>query len=169
MRKKTPKRTTKMAKPATKKWQNLRHELIRRLTNEVSKETSVTADSNVSQTKNAQMPIPKNMQMVRDQQRMRAKGFVPPQKQGQRDTERLRTPEVIAKRVASIRKHHAIRKKRREEQKRYKEKHGVCHIGCLAPEEIRALLAAKAEERNTSMGDIILELVTEYVTRPDKS
>jgi hypothetical protein len=153
----------------TKKWSDIRSDLVRRLINEVSKETSVTADSNVSQSMNAQMPIPKNMQMVRDQQRMRAKGFVPPQKQGQRDTSRLQTPEVVAKRTASLRKHHATRKKRRAEQRRYKDKHGVCHIGCLAPEEIRALLAAKAAERNTSMGDIILELVTDYVTRPDKS
>ncbi len=159
-----------MAKPkATKKWSNLRNELIRRLTNEVSKETSVTADSNVSQTKNNQMPVPQNMQMVRDQQRMRDKGLVPPQKQGQRDTARLQTPEVVAKRAASIRKHHKIRKKRSEYMRRFKDRYGVVHIGCMCPAEMRDLLVAKAEERNTSMSNILLELVTEFVTRPDKS
>ena len=155
-------------KPSNR-WANVRDEMIRRLTSEVSKETSVTADKNVSQTNSNQMPIPQNMQMVRDQQRMRAKGLVPPQKHPQRDTARLQTPEVIAKRTESLRKSHALRKKRSEYMKRYIGKYGVCHIGCMCPAEMRDLLAAKAEERNTSMAEIILELVTEYVTRPDKS
>lgn len=154
-------------KPTTK-WADIRSELVRRLTNEVSKETSVTADSNVSQSKYAQMPVPKNMAMVRDQQRMRDKGLVVPPKPLTK-AERLQTPEVEAKRKAGFKAYWENRRKRSAMQMKWKEANGLSSWCFTVPDELLEAFKAKAKHCGTNKTAVITEMMLDYITRPDKS
>jgi hypothetical protein len=167
MRKITPKKKP-MKKPKPSKWADIRSELVRRLTIEVSKETSVTADSNVSQSKDAQMPVPKNMAMVRDQQRMRAKGLVVPPKPLTKG-ERLQLPEVEAKRKAGFDKYWDKRRKRKEQMEKWREKNGLTSVNFVLPDDLHEAFKAKAESEGKSRTEVLRELMLEYITRPDKS
>ncbi len=153
---------------ATKKWSDIRSELVRRLTSEVSKDTSVTADSNVSQTEsNNQMPVPKNMAMVRDQQRMRAKGLVPPKPLT--NAERLQLPENEAKRKVAFERYWAKRRKRKEQMDKWRDKHGLTSVNFIIPDDLLQAFKAKAESESKTRTEVLRELMLDYITRPDKS
>jgi|694.fasta_scaffold57964_7 hypothetical protein len=158
-----------MRKPkTTKKWSDIRSELVRRLTSEVSKDTSVTADRNVSQTEsNNQMPVPKNMAMVRDQQRMRAKGLVPPKPLT--NIERLQLPDVEAKRKAGFDAYWAKRRKRKEQMDKWRDKHGLTSVNFIIPDDLLQAFKAKAESESKTRTEVLRELMLDYITRPDKS
>jgi len=158
----------KKQKP-NKKWAEIRADLVRRLTSEVSKETSVTADSNVSQTNtNQQMPVPKNLAMVRDQQRMRSKGLVVPPKPLTKE-ERLMLPENEAKRKAGFDRYWDKRRKRKLQMEKWREKNGLTSVNFVLPDDLHEAFKAKAEHEGKSRTEVLRELMLEYITRPDKS
>jgi len=157
-----------MKKRKPSKWADIRSELVRRLTNEVSKETSVTADSNVSQSKDAQMPVPKNMAMVRDQQRMRDKGLVVPPKP-LTNIERLNLPKNVEKRKAGFKAYWENRRKRSATQQKWKEANGLTSCCFTIPDELLEAFKAKAKHCGTNKTAVITELMLDYITRPDKS
>ena len=158
----------KKEKP-NKKWAEIRADLVRRLTSEVSKETSVTADSNVSQTNtNQQMPVPKNLAMVRDQQRMRSKGLVVPPKP-LTNIERLNLPKNVEKRKAGFDKYWKKRRQRKEQMEKWRDKNGLTNVNFVLPDDLHDAFKAKADSEGKSRTEVLRELMLEYITRPDKS
>lgn len=132
--------------PTTKKWSDIRGELVRRLTSEVSKETSVTADSNVSQKKTnskATKPLSK--------------------------VERLQQPAVEAKRKAGFDAYWKKRRQRKEQMEKWREKNGLTSVAFVLPDDLHDAFKAKAESEGKSKTEVLRELMLDYITRPDKS
>ena len=145
MRKINPKKTP-MKKTKPSKWADIRSELVRRLTSEVSKETSVTADSNVSQKKTdskATKPLSKE--------------------------ERLMLPENEAKRKAGFAKYWDKRRKRKVQMEKWRDKNGLAAVNFVLPDDLHEAFKAKAESEGKSRTEVLRELMLEYITRPDKS
>ncbi len=133
--------------PTTKKWSDIRSELVRRLTSEVSKETSVTADSNVSQTKKPNAKQTKPLTNI----------------------ERLQSPDVEAKRKAGFDAYWAKRRKRKEQMEKWRDKHGLTSVNFIIPDDLLQAFKAKAESESKTRTEVLRELMLEYITRPDKS
>ena len=137
----------KKRKPTTK-WADLRSELVRRLTNEVSV-TSVTADSNVSQTKTETKPS----KMVKPLTNI----------------ERLNLPKNVEKRKAGFKAYWENRRKRSATQQKWKEANGLTSCCFTIPDELLEAFKAKAKHCGTNKTAVITELMLDYITRPDKS
>ena len=132
---------------ATKKWSDIRSELVRRLTSEVSKDTSVTADSNVSQTKKPNAKQTKPLTNI----------------------ERLQSPDVEAKRKAGFDAYWAKRRKRKVQMDKWRDKHGLTSVNFIIPDDLLQAFKAKAESESKTRTEVLRELMLEYITRPDKS
>lgn len=130
------------AKP-NNRWDKMRSDIVRRLTTETSKEVSLTADSNVSQNNKPKL--------------------------AQRDASRMQTPEARAKRLLSLKKNREKRQRQKEACREYRERYGLVVISLSVPSELRDLFNAKCQSTGVRCGDKLRELITEYVTRPDKS
>jgi hypothetical protein len=132
---------------ATKKWSDIRSELVRRLTSEVSKETSVTADSNVSQVKKSNAKQTKPLSQA----------------------ERLHLPQNEAKRKAGFEAYWNKRRKRKEQMDKWRDKNGLTSVNFIVPDDLLQAFKAKAESESKSRTEVLRELMLEYITRPDKS
>lgn len=137
-----------MSKTKPINWAKMRSDIVRRLTTETSKEVSLTADSNVSQTKKPEQPKPK----------------LP-----QRDASRMQTPEARARRIVALADNRKRRLKAKEACKAYRQKNGLQCISVLLPADVRLLFNARCDSEGVRYGDKLRELITEYITRPDKS
>ena len=147
------KKQMKPKKPTTKaknRWTLVSKEML--TFNEVVIPTSVTADSNVSQVS---MPVPKNMAMVRDQQRMRDKGLVP----------HLKRPDIVAKRLQAVQKYWHKRREAREASKRYTERYGLKCISARVPSDIVDTFTGICKEHNLCQAEIIARLLTGFIQR----
>ena len=125
------------------------------LTHKAVNPASVTADSNVSQMNNRQMPIPQNMAMVRDQQRMRAKGLVP----------HLHNPEVEAKRQKALENYWKKRRTAKEASKRYLERYGLRCVSARIPVEIVDAFNYICEKEGMCRAEVIARLLTGFIQR----
>jgi len=132
---------------ATKKWSDIRSELVRRLTSEVSKETSVTADSNVSQVKKSNAKQTKPLTNI----------------------ERLQLPDVEAKRKAGFDAYWKKRRQRKEQMDKWRDKNGLTSVNFIVPDDVLQAFKAKAESEGKTRTEVFRELMLEYITRPDKS
>jgi hypothetical protein len=137
-----------MRKPkTTKKWSDIRSELVRRLTNEVSKDTSVTADSNVSQVKKSNAKQDKPLTNI----------------------ERLNLPKNAEKRKAGFDAYWKKRRQRKEQMNKWRDKNGLTSVNFIVPDDLLQAFKAKAEDEGKSRTEVLRELMLEYITRPDKS
>ncbi len=147
------KKQMKTKKPTIKaknRWRLVSNEML--TFNEVVIPTSVTADSNVSQVS---MPVPKNMAMVRDQQRMRDKGLVP----------HLKRPDVVAKRLAAVQKYWHKRRTATEATKRYNERYGLKCISARIPMKIVDAFSALCKEHNLCQAEVIARMLRGFIQR----